>query len=150
LVPLLGPTLVALDLGFCKGLKNYDLQRFLPSLSNITSLNLAGGNRSDIVLTKLVKHCPGLVRLSLSWNSHLTDFGFIELARQCPQLQYLDLTNCAQISDYAVTAFSSHCRCSSVSKGFGLDASRVFPLVSYNVVGFLPFYYYPPRRCIRD
>ncbi|KAJ9080642.1 SCF ubiquitin ligase complex subunit [Entomophthora muscae] len=105
-----GPSLLELDLGFCKGLKNYDLMCFIPYLSNLTSLNLAGGNRSDIVLTKLVKHCPSLVRLSLSWNSHLTDFGFIELARQCPQMQYLDLTNCAQISDNAVTAISSYCR----------------------------------------
>lgn len=109
LIPAIGGTLYELDLGFCKGLKNYDLQRVLPSLINLNCLNLAGGNRSDIVLTKLVKHCPGLTRLSLSWNAQLTDFGFIELARQCPKLQYLDLTNCAQLTDNAVVALANYC-----------------------------------------
>lgn len=109
LIPAIGGSLYELDLGFCKGLKNYDLQRVLPSLINLNCLNLAGGNRSDIVLTKLVKHCPGLTRLSLSWNAQLTDFGFIELARQCPKLQYLDLTNCAQLTDIAVVALANYC-----------------------------------------
>ncbi|KAI9296915.1 RNI-like protein [Neoconidiobolus thromboides FSU 785] len=109
LIPLLGSELKHLDLGFCKGLKNYDLQRVLPYLLKLQYLNLAGGNRSDIVLTKLVKHCKLLKKLSLSWNSQLTDFGFIELAKNCQQLIYLDLTNCAQISDYSVVAIANHC-----------------------------------------
>ncbi|KAI8053349.1 hypothetical protein BDF22DRAFT_655355 [Syncephalis plumigaleata] len=54
-----------LDLGFCKGARNYDLQRIAPLLSNLTYLNLAGGGRTDIVISKIAKHCPRLQRLSL-------------------------------------------------------------------------------------
>ncbi|KAK9722502.1 hypothetical protein K7432_002606 [Basidiobolus ranarum] len=109
LIPLVQPSLQCLDLGFNKGVKNFDLQRLSPWLSNLTSLNLAGGGRTDIVLTKLSKHCPNLTRLSVSWNSQLTDFGFVEMARHCRKLRALDLTNCAQITDTGVMALAVYC-----------------------------------------
>ncbi|ORY00849.1 RNI-like protein [Basidiobolus meristosporus CBS 931.73] len=109
LIPLVQPSLQCLDLGFNKGVKNFDLQRLSPWLSNLTSLNLAGGSRTDIVLTKLSKHCPNLTRLSVSWNSQLTDFGFVEMARHCRKLRALDVTNCAQITDTGVMALAVYC-----------------------------------------
>ncbi|ORY01462.1 RNI-like protein [Basidiobolus meristosporus CBS 931.73] len=109
LIPIVRTNLQRLDLGFSKGVKNFDLQRLAPWLSNLTSLNLAGGGRTDIVLTKLSKHCPKLTHLSVSWNSQLTDFGFVEMARNCRELRALDLTNCAQISDTGIMALAVYC-----------------------------------------
>ncbi|KAJ2725897.1 hypothetical protein GGI07_000942 [Coemansia sp. Benny D115] len=88
-----------LDLRFCKGMRNYSLQRLAPKLSSVRVLNLAGGLRSDITVAKLAQHMVGLERISLAWTSNLTDFGVTELAQRCTQLQALDLTYCTQIED---------------------------------------------------
>ncbi|KAJ1970234.1 hypothetical protein IWQ62_000061 [Dispira parvispora] len=103
-------SLQTLDLGFCKGLSNYHLQRLAPQLGSLETLNLAGSGRQDIVLAKLVQHTPRLTRLSLAWNIQLTTFGIIQLAHRCPQLQYLDLSHCSLVEDTAVIALATRCR----------------------------------------
>ncbi|ORX71635.1 RNI-like protein [Linderina pennispora] len=95
-----------LDLCFCKGVRNYSLQRLAPRLSSLTSLNLAGGLRSDITMAKLSQHLTGLRRISLAWTAHLTDFGVGELAQHCPRLEVIDLTHCTQIEDTSLTAIA--------------------------------------------
>ncbi|KAI8324456.1 RNI-like protein [Martensiomyces pterosporus] len=99
-----------LDLRFCKGMRNYSLQRLAPKLSSILVLNLAGGLRNDITIAKLSQHMRGLRRISLAWTSNLTDFGISELAQQCPNLEALDLTHCTQIEDTSMFAIAHNLR----------------------------------------
>ncbi|KAJ1982068.1 hypothetical protein H4R35_000461 [Dimargaris xerosporica] len=127
-------TLRVLDLGFCRGLKNYDLQRIAPRLTAVHSLNLAGGGRQDIVLTKIVQHTPNLIRLSLSWNSHLTDFSIVQTVQRCVQLQCLDLTHCTLLEDPALLAIAAHCpklRVLSISYCHGLTDVAVLHVVKH-------------------
>ncbi|KAJ1984968.1 hypothetical protein H4R34_000311 [Dimargaris verticillata] len=123
-----------LDLGFCRGLKNYDLQRIAPRLTAVHSLNLAGGGRQDIVLTKIVQHTPNLVRLSLSWNAQLTDFGIVQTVQRCVRLQCLDLTHCTLLEDSALMAIAAHCpelRVLSISYCHGLTDVAVLHVVKH-------------------
>ncbi|KAJ1651765.1 hypothetical protein IWQ61_007754 [Dispira simplex] len=103
-------SLRTLDLGFCKGLNNYHLQRLAPQLASLETLNLDGSGRQDIVLAKLVQHMPRLTRLSLAWNIQLTTFGIIQLAHRCSQLRYLDLSHCTLVEDTALIALATRCR----------------------------------------
>ncbi|KAJ1809717.1 hypothetical protein LPJ56_005950, partial [Coemansia sp. RSA 2599] len=81
-----------LDLRFCKGVRNYSLQRLAPKLASLGVLDLAGGLRTDITIAKLAQHMYGLKRLSLAWTSNLTDFGVSELVQRCKDIEALDLT----------------------------------------------------------
>jgi hypothetical protein len=109
-IPHIRQSLRALNLGFCKGARNYDLQRLAPMLSNLTLLNLSGGGRTDIVVSKIVKHCPRLQRLSIAWNGSISDFGCAEIANCCPRLRVLDLTCCTGITDTGILAIIEGCR----------------------------------------
>ncbi|KAJ2303562.1 hypothetical protein IWW55_002866 [Coemansia sp. RSA 2706] len=95
-----------LDLRFCKGVRNYSLQRLAPKLATLTVLNLAGGLRTDITIAKLSQHMFQLRRISLAWTSNLTDFGVSELVQRCKSIECLDLTYCTQIEDTAMFAIA--------------------------------------------
>ncbi|KAJ2551403.1 hypothetical protein EV175_003706 [Coemansia sp. RSA 1933] len=97
-----------LDLRFCKGVRNYSLQRLAPRLSTLSLLNLAGGQRADITIAKLSQHMFNLRRVSLAWTSNLTDFGVSELVQRCKGIQALDLTHCMQIEDTSMFAIAHH------------------------------------------
>lgn len=97
-----------LDLRFCKGVRNYSLQRLAPRLATVQVLNLAGGLRTDITIAKLSQHVSNLRRISLSWTSHLTDFGVAELVQKCPSIECIDLTYCTQIEDTSLFAIAHH------------------------------------------
>ncbi|KAJ1677584.1 hypothetical protein EV182_005864, partial [Spiromyces aspiralis] len=99
-----------LDLGFCKGVRNYALQRFASKLSTLTALNLAGGGRSDIAVAKIAQYTQNLTRISLSWSQQLTVFGLGEIVRRCPQLEVLDLTHCMRLEDQAITMVAANCQ----------------------------------------
>ncbi|KAJ3270813.1 hypothetical protein HK104_004851, partial [Borealophlyctis nickersoniae] len=61
--------LTTLDISFCKGISNYTLQKCAYSLRHLTSLNLAGGGRSEICVIRLARECAStLRRLGLGWN----------------------------------------------------------------------------------
>ncbi|KAJ3008770.1 hypothetical protein HKX48_008341 [Thoreauomyces humboldtii] len=94
--------LTTLDLGFCKGVSNFALQRCAHSLRTLTSLNLAGGGRSEICVIKLASECRGLKRLGLGWNSAVTDFCVREVGRWCRQLEWVDLSGCYGVGDMGV------------------------------------------------
>ncbi|KAJ2654826.1 hypothetical protein IWW48_005872 [Coemansia sp. RSA 1200] len=95
-----------LDLRFCKGVRDYSLQRLAPKLSTLTVLNLAGGQRTDITIAKLSQHLHNLRRVSLAWTSNLTDFGVSELVQRCKGIEALDLTYCTQIEDTSLFAIA--------------------------------------------
>lgn len=95
-----------LDLRFCKGVRNYSLQRLAPRLASINVLNLAGGLRTDITIAKLSQHMTDLRRVSLAWTSNLTDFGVSELVQRCKDIEALDLTYCMQIEDTSMLAIA--------------------------------------------
>ncbi|KAJ2097173.1 hypothetical protein GGI09_003974 [Coemansia sp. S100] len=95
-----------LDLRFCKGVRNYSLQRLAPRLASINVLNLAGGLRTDITIAKLSQHMTDLRRVSLAWTSNLTDFGVSELVQRCKHIEALDLTYCMQIEDTSMLAIA--------------------------------------------
>ncbi|KAJ2805566.1 hypothetical protein H4S07_003987 [Coemansia furcata] len=95
-----------LDLRFCKGVRNYSLQRLAPRLASINVLNLAGGLRTDITIAKLSQHMTDLRRISLAWTSNLTDFGVSELVQRCKDIEALDLTYCMQIEDTSMLAIA--------------------------------------------
>ncbi|KAJ2027220.1 hypothetical protein IWW57_002704 [Coemansia sp. S610] len=95
-----------LDLRFCKGVRNYSLQRLAPRLASINVLNLAGGLRTDITIAKLSQHMTDLRRVSLAWTSNLTDFGVSELVQRCKGIEALDLTYCMQIEDTSMLAIA--------------------------------------------
>ncbi|KAJ2491911.1 hypothetical protein IWW37_001883 [Coemansia sp. RSA 2050] len=95
-----------LDLRFCKGVRNYSLQRLAPRLASINVLNLAGGLRTDITIAKLSQHMSDLRRVSLAWTSNLTDFGVSELVQRCKGIEALDLTYCMQIEDTSMLAIA--------------------------------------------
>ncbi|KAJ1902848.1 hypothetical protein LPJ81_003376 [Coemansia sp. IMI 209127] len=97
-----------LDLRFCKGVRNYSLQRLAPRLSTLSILNLAGGQRADITIAKLSQHMYNLRRVSFAWTSNLTDFGVSELVQRCKGIQALDLTYCTQIEDTSLFAIAHH------------------------------------------
>ncbi|KAJ2784003.1 hypothetical protein H4R18_001395 [Coemansia javaensis] len=99
-----------LDLRFCKGVRNYSLQRLAPKLGALTVLNLAGGLRTDITIAKLAQHMGQLRRISLAWTSNLTDFGVAELVQRCRAIECLDLTYCTQIEDTAMFAIAHSLR----------------------------------------
>ncbi|KAJ1732366.1 hypothetical protein LPJ61_002078 [Coemansia biformis] len=99
-----------LDLRFCKGVRNYSLQRLAPRLAPLTVLNLAGGLRTDITIAKLSQHMCQLRRVSLAWTSNLTDFGVSELVRRCRSIESLDLTYCTQIEDTSMFAIAHNLR----------------------------------------
>ncbi|KAJ2743462.1 hypothetical protein GGI20_003716 [Coemansia sp. BCRC 34301] len=100
-------TLRQLDLRFCKGVRNYSLQRLAPRLASINVLNLAGGLRTDITIAKLSQHMTDLRRISLAWTSNLTDFGVSELVQRCTHIEALDLTYCTQIEDTSMLAIAN-------------------------------------------
>ncbi|KAJ3328696.1 hypothetical protein HDU76_009474 [Blyttiomyces sp. JEL0837] len=92
--------LTTLDLGFCKGVTNFALQRAAHALSNLSSLNLAGGGRSEICVIKVARECGSrLRRLGLGWNFGLGDFCVREVARLCWKLEWLDVSGCSKITD---------------------------------------------------
>ncbi|KAJ2437421.1 hypothetical protein GGF42_008638, partial [Coemansia sp. RSA 2424] len=97
-----------LDLRFCKGVRNYSLQRLAPRLASINVLNLAGGLRTDITIAKLSQHMVDLRRISLAWTSNLTDFGVSELVQRCTDIEALDLTYCTQIEDTSMLAIANN------------------------------------------
>ncbi|KAJ2078027.1 hypothetical protein H4R24_004763 [Coemansia sp. RSA 988] len=97
--PVYYSSLRQLDLRFCKGVRNYSLQRLAPKLAPLTVLNLAGGLRTDITIAKLSQHMYQLRRISLAWTSNLTDFGVSELVQRCKMIECLDLTYCTQLED---------------------------------------------------
>ncbi|KAJ2897794.1 hypothetical protein GGI21_004911 [Coemansia aciculifera] len=97
-----------LDLRFCKGVRNYSLQRLAPRLASINVLNLAGGLRTDITIAKLSQHMTDLRRISLAWTSNLTDFGVSELVQRCTDIEALDLTYCTQIEDTSMLAIANN------------------------------------------
>ncbi|KAJ2614234.1 hypothetical protein H4S08_001803 [Coemansia sp. RSA 1365] len=97
--PVYTSSLRQLDLRFCKGVRNYSLQRLAPKLAPLTVLNLAGGLRTDITIAKLSQHVYQLRRISLAWTSNLTDFGVSELVQRCKMIECLDLTYCTQLED---------------------------------------------------
>ncbi|KAJ2809476.1 hypothetical protein H4R20_000096 [Coemansia guatemalensis] len=97
--PVYLSSLRQLDLRFCKGVRNYSLQRLAPKLAPLTVLNLAGGLRTDITIAKLSQHMYQLRRISLAWTSNLTDFGVSELVQRCKMIECLDLTYCTQLED---------------------------------------------------
>ncbi|KAJ2846464.1 hypothetical protein IWW36_004341 [Coemansia brasiliensis] len=99
-----------LDLRFCKGVRNYSLQRLAPKLATLTELNLAGGLRTDITIAKLAQHMFQLRCISLAWTSNLTDFGICELVQRCKSIECLDLTYCTQIEDTAMFAIAHNLR----------------------------------------
>ncbi|KAJ2562774.1 hypothetical protein IW140_006328 [Coemansia sp. RSA 1813] len=101
-------SLQQLDLRFCKGVRDYSLQRLAPRLSTLSILNLAGGQRADITIAKLSQHMYNLRRVSLAWTSNLTDFGISELVQRCKGIQALDLTYCTQIEDTSMFAIAHH------------------------------------------
>ncbi|KAJ1646620.1 hypothetical protein LPJ64_001901 [Coemansia asiatica] len=101
-------SLKQLDLRFCKGVRNYSLQRLAPKLASLRVLDLAGGLRTDITIAKLAQHMYGLKRLSLAWTSNLTDFGVSELVQRCKDIEALDLTYCTQIEDTSMFAIAHH------------------------------------------
>ncbi|RKP09246.1 hypothetical protein THASP1DRAFT_28952 [Thamnocephalis sphaerospora] len=154
--PYLRHSLRALDLGFCKGARNYDLQRLAPLLHNLTYLNLAGGGRTDIVVSKIAKHCPRLLQLSVAWNASVSDFGCAEIARWCPRLRKLDLTSCGGITDAGVIAVVDGCRdlrvlgvayCSGVGDIAVRDAATRLPRLHWlGVAGCSGV----SRACLRD
>jgi hypothetical protein len=118
LIPFCGETLEILNLGFCKGVSNYDLSKLAHHLSTLSHLNLAGGGRSDIALCKILKHCPRISHLNVSWNWKLTDSFVMELSQtkssridssSIAPLVYLDLTSCTQITDRSVTFLAETC-----------------------------------------
>ncbi|KAJ1762362.1 hypothetical protein IW139_000145 [Coemansia sp. RSA 353] len=109
-VPAYTSTLRQLDLRFCKGVRNYSLQRLAPKLASLTVLNLAGGLRTDITIAKLAQHMFQLRRISLAWTSNLTDFGVSELVQRCKSVECLDLTYCTQIEDTAMFAIAHNLR----------------------------------------
>ncbi|KAJ2818547.1 hypothetical protein IWW50_005784, partial [Coemansia erecta] len=108
--PMVKPTLRQLDLRFCKGVRNYSLQRLAPKLATLTVLNLAGGLRTDITIAKLSQHMFQLRRISLAWTSNLTDFGVCELVQRCKSIECLDLTYCMQVEDTALFAIAHNLR----------------------------------------
>ncbi|KAJ2363817.1 hypothetical protein IW150_006644, partial [Coemansia sp. RSA 2607] len=95
-----------LDLRFCKGVRNYSLQRLAPKLASLRVLNLAGGLRTDITIAKLAQHMVNLRRISLGWTLNLTDFGVGELVQRCKGIEALDLTYCTQIEDTSMLAIA--------------------------------------------
>ncbi|KAI7822450.1 hypothetical protein BX661DRAFT_187418 [Kickxella alabastrina] len=97
-----------LDLSFCKGTRNYMLQRLAPKLASLQVLNLAGGQRTDITVSKLAQHMPGVRRVSIAWTMNLSDFGVSELVQKCRAVSVLDLTYCTQIEDTALFSIA-HC-----------------------------------------
>ncbi|KAJ2779797.1 hypothetical protein GGI15_003765 [Coemansia interrupta] len=109
-LPQYTSSLKHLDLRFCKGLRNYSLQRLAPKLSSLLVLNLAGGLRSDITIAKLAQHMVNLRRISLGWTLNLTDFGVSELVQRCKGIEALDLTYCTQIEDTSMMAIAHNLR----------------------------------------
>ncbi|KAJ2598348.1 hypothetical protein H4R99_004133 [Coemansia sp. RSA 1722] len=101
-------SLKKLDLRFCKGVRNYSMQRLAPKLASLVVLDLAGGLRTDITIAKLAQHMCGLKRLSLAWTSNLTDFGVSEIVQRCRDIEALDLTYCTQIEDTSMFAIAHH------------------------------------------
>ncbi|KAI9499880.1 hypothetical protein BX070DRAFT_231269 [Coemansia spiralis] len=99
-------TLRQLDLRFCKGVRNYSLQKLAPKLKPLSVLNLAGGLRTDITIAKLSQHMSNLRRVSLAWTSNLTDFGVSELVQKCKSIEALDLTYCTQLKDMSMFAIA--------------------------------------------
>ncbi|KAJ2156913.1 hypothetical protein GGF46_004872 [Coemansia sp. RSA 552] len=105
--PVYTSSLRQLDLRFCKGVRNYSLQRLAPKLASLRVLNLAGGLRTDITIAKLSQHMfLDLQRISLAWTSNLTDFGVSELVQRCRSIEFLDLTYCTQIEDTSMFAIA--------------------------------------------
>ncbi|KAI9594128.1 hypothetical protein BDF19DRAFT_414837 [Syncephalis fuscata] len=154
--PYLQGSLRELDLGFCKGARNYDLQRMAPLLANLTYLNLAGGGRTDIVISKIAKHCPRLLRLSVAWNAQVSDFGCAEIARNCPQLRSLDLTCCNGIADAGIASIIDGCTnlrilgvayCNGVSNVTVRDAANRLPRLRWLSVNGCSGV---SRACIRE
>ncbi|KAI9324784.1 hypothetical protein DFJ73DRAFT_768013 [Zopfochytrium polystomum] len=97
--------LSTLDLGFCKGVTNFALQRCAHALSRLTALNLAGGGRSEICVIKVARECgPSLKRLGLGWNPAVGDFCVKEVVRLCPGLEWLDLSGCHRVGDFSCLA----------------------------------------------
>ncbi|KAI8822626.1 uncharacterized protein EV422DRAFT_407696 [Fimicolochytrium jonesii] len=102
LVSLPSLNLTTLDLGFCKGVSNFALQRCAHHLKSLLNLNLAGGGRSEICVIKIATECRKLKRLGLGWNSAVTDFCIREVGRWCTELEWIDLSGCYGVGDAGV------------------------------------------------
>lgn len=73
-------------------------------------LNLSGGCRTDIVVTKLAHTLKRNLRgISLAWNTRITDLSLSELVNLCPQLEVMDVTACS-VSTTGLAYVASKCR----------------------------------------
>lgn len=107
---VIGIQLETLNLSFCKGVKNFELHKMLPYLTNLRKLNLKCGGLTDIILKKIAKHCRKLEKLFLAWNMMITNFGIVELILANTGLIYLDLKSCSKITGIAIKAISKYCK----------------------------------------
>ncbi|KAI9197468.1 uncharacterized protein BJ171DRAFT_221192 [Polychytrium aggregatum] len=91
--------LTVLDVSFLRGLSNYALMKCCPYLRSVVALNLAGGNRSAICITKCISSMPKLTRLSVAWNANVDDMVLYEIGEKCLGLEWIDLSGCVKIGD---------------------------------------------------
>ncbi|PIS00741.1 MAG: hypothetical protein COT84_05995 [Chlamydiae bacterium CG10_big_fil_rev_8_21_14_0_10_35_9] len=95
-------TLHVLDLSFCK----ISSKLFIPKMEKLTSFYLkAVGVISDDLVTSLVKSCPNLKNLFLSFND-ISDQQVELLTKNLPFLSVLDLSRSQKITDRSLEIIS--------------------------------------------
>ncbi|KAI9139973.1 hypothetical protein BKA69DRAFT_1082783 [Paraphysoderma sedebokerense] len=103
------PQITYLNLSFIKSLRHPHFQSLTPHLSNLTALNLSGISRSDTFFSKLLPSCPNLLRLSLSWNSNITDLTLLHVSLSNKNLTHLDITHCTELSSTGLSLVIREC-----------------------------------------
>jgi F-box/leucine-rich repeat protein 2/20 len=82
-----------LNLARCEGLTEFFAVLVAQYLGQLTSLTLECTNIGDTSLAVIVRACPHLTYLDLSYCGLLTDSGLIAVSEHCPNLQQLDISN---------------------------------------------------------
>ena len=64
---------------------------------------------TDAGVKDLISGSPGLHKISLYWNVHITDAVLLKLSTSCPKLTHLNLSGCKRITDKGLMAVARKC-----------------------------------------
>ncbi|MCL7050392.1 hypothetical protein MKW94_020929 [Papaver nudicaule] len=87
-----------LDLDFCTEYSDIELSSIFSWFPGLKDISLAETSITDIALEALVKCCPSLEKVDLSWCKSITDSGISFLLRNCHKLGTLRINFCSNVT----------------------------------------------------
>jgi F-box/leucine-rich repeat protein 2/20 len=94
------PNLKELDLTECRSLTPCGLALMTSICCHINILKISGIIRmNNRCIESIVRHCPHLKEVDLSWCRHITSAGITMLAKECHSLERLSLAGCSLVND---------------------------------------------------